>query len=224
MKANKVIWVDDDPIFLEYIGDSLHLVQDQCIDNNLIVDNNKLTFIFCSNVSDALMLLQHDQSMPEPQIGLMVFDQHMPDLKGLDLAKKIKKLSGLSLYRFAMCSSENDISIMAEALRLGAVQYIPKQLSAEQIYFTLQYQISQVNHISNMSDVSRRRIRRGMAAGIIALHQSENVNDIYKSMNTYAQRQGHTIDSFTEQVINLHNSVALSESALCNLLKKETGL
>lgn len=218
MKLNKVLWVDDDPMFLDYISESLNLVQTELFDKELISRDMLLNLIFFSNVDDALIGLEKDQQLSSPEISLLVFDQHMPDIKGLDLAKKIKHMQEFSHYRFAMCSSEDDIIVLAEALSLGAVEYIPKQLAVEQIYFTLQYQVQQINHIQRVVDNSRKRIRRALAAGIIASKTSSTADEVLKNMNDLAQRRGESIDTYADRVVSAHNQLASVTSDLTHLI------
>lgn len=218
MKLNKVVWIDDDPMFLDYISESLNLVQMEMFDKELISREMLLNLIYFSNVDDALIAIEKDQQLSSPEISLLVFDQHMPDIKGLDLAKKIKHMQEFSHYRFAMCSSEDDITVLAEALRLGAVEYIPKQLAVEQIYFTLQYQVQQINHIQKMADIARKRIRRALAAGIIASKTSSTADEVLKNMNDLAQRRGESIDTYADRIVYTHNQLAIATIDLTQLV------
>lgn len=207
MLLNKVIWVDDDPMFIDYMSESLTIVQNELIDQSLISTDAILNFVFFSDIDDALNALEKDNHSSSSEVGLLVLDHHMPDIKGIDLARRVKKMQSFSHYRFAMCSSEDDIRVLAEALRLGAVEYITKQSGVEQIYFTLQYQIQQINHIQNMVDNSRKRIKRALASGIVASKSALNADDVFKNMNTLAQRHDENIESYVEKVVNLHNQI-----------------
>lgn len=67
------------------------------------------------------------------QPDILVIDIHMPRLNGFQIAQLIRLNRRLRGAQIVFCSSRNDRESIANAYRLGAVQYIEKPFTPEQI-------------------------------------------------------------------------------------------
>ena len=74
------------------------------------------------------MLMDAQGSEP---YGLVFSDINMPNMNGIDLVKKIKGSDILKSTPVVMVSTENESSMVLDAISLGAANYIIKPFSAE---------------------------------------------------------------------------------------------
>ncbi len=74
------------------------------------------------------MLMDAQGSEP---YGLVFSDINMPNMNGIDLVKKIKRSDVLKSTPVVMVSTENESSMVLDAISLGAANYIIKPFSAE---------------------------------------------------------------------------------------------
>jgi two-component system, chemotaxis family, chemotaxis protein CheY len=73
-----------------------------------------------TNATDALASLHHRH--PE----LLVLDVNMPDVDGLTFLRRMKADADLRFIPVVMFSADNHDEVAEEALRLGAVDFLPK--------------------------------------------------------------------------------------------------
>lgn len=207
LRKDTFIWIDDDHIFLDYISERLKYIQNKALNDGLIGPENKLTWICLNDIEAALAHLKDAAQSPHHRIGLVVLDQNMPEINGLDVAKRIKEDSDLHLYRFAMCSSDDSLELMLQSLKFGSMQFISKSNSIEHIYATLQHLMQHINQFQKAISVSRKRIRRGIASGILANNHNVNADLAFKQMNLLSQssKAKLQLDDFCEMVIDTHN-------------------
>ncbi len=74
------------------------------------------------------MLTQAHASDP---YELVFSDINMPNMNGIELVKKIKSTDDLKSTAVVMVSTENESSMVLDAISLGAANYIIKPFSAE---------------------------------------------------------------------------------------------
>ena len=63
--------------------------------------------------------------------GLVFSDINMPECNGIELVKRIKADANLKATPVVMVSTENESSMVLDAISLGAANYIIKPFSAE---------------------------------------------------------------------------------------------
>ena len=61
--------------------------------------------------------------------SLILLDLELPDIKGIDLARKIKKTPAISHIPIIACSASSGWEWREEALRAGMVEYLQKPIS-----------------------------------------------------------------------------------------------
>lgn len=69
----------------------------------------------------------------ETKVGLILSDINMPNMDGLQLLSAVKADDGLKTVPFIMVTTEGGSSKVMEAVNLGAVGYVKKPFTAEQI-------------------------------------------------------------------------------------------
>lgn len=74
------------------------------------------------------MLLEAQGSEP---YGLVFSDINMPECNGIELVKRIKSSSTLKNTPVVMVSTENESTMVLDAISLGAANYIIKPFSAD---------------------------------------------------------------------------------------------
>ncbi len=71
--------------------------------------------------------------LKETKVGLILSDINMPNMDGLQLLNAVKSDDGLKSVPFIMVTTEGGTSKVMEAVNLGAVGYVKKPFTAEQI-------------------------------------------------------------------------------------------
>lgn len=71
--------------------------------------------------------------LKETKVGLILSDINMPNMDGLQLLSAVKADEGLKSVPFIMVTTEGGSSKVMEAVNLGAVGYVKKPFTAEQI-------------------------------------------------------------------------------------------
>lgn len=67
-------------------------------------------------------------SQLESTIDLIICDQNMPEMKGMELLLKVKQEEKLKNIPFVFITSESDEAVIVEALSNGADEYMTKPL------------------------------------------------------------------------------------------------
>ena len=101
-----ILIVDDDPLFIEQIGE--------------ILNAGGFSFIQASNGIEGLRQLYST----EP--GLVILDIHMPVLDGLQACRMIRAMEKHRDLPILMLTSRGDVTHMMEARKMGATDYLVK--------------------------------------------------------------------------------------------------
>ncbi len=116
----KIVAVDDDPFQL---GLMKKFLQDQDYDLTPVPDP-----------AMAIDVLLDDP----PQLILM--DISMGSISGLDLARQIKEIPGLSEIPICFLTAQNEVTNIAEAFSVGAADYISKPIVGEELRYRINAQ------------------------------------------------------------------------------------
>src|SRR6185436_15667347 len=76
-----------------------------------------------------------------------VFDMRMPHLEGLDIIRFMRTEKRLMRIPAMMITSERDLKLMADSLSAGALLFLRKPFTADQLQTTL----GMLLHISNLT-------------------------------------------------------------------------
>jgi len=109
----------------------------------LVVDDSMSTrehiIAYCQKLNDDCIFVQaHDgedgyRALVENKknIDLIISDQNMPRMTGLEFLKKIKEQEQFKKIPFVIATSSTDKSLILEALNLGASDFITKPFEEE---------------------------------------------------------------------------------------------
>lgn len=61
----------------------------------------------------------------------ILLDWNMPEMDGLEFLKKLRQMPGGDRPKVVFCTTENDVSHIAKAMRAGANEYIMKPFDRE---------------------------------------------------------------------------------------------
>ena len=203
VKRNTVLWVDDDILFLSH----LNLMLEKTKDSLAMESVEGIDFIFVKDSQSAIERLKEDASCEEPKIGLIILDQNMPDMSGINLARSIRSHPDLNHYRFAMCSADANSGHYEKSINEGSMMFLTKGMGEEAMLITILHLIQYVNHHENIIHKSRRKIRRSIAAGLIAAHENKKVEVVMSSLNDRVQKHHSdmSLEQFTESYIEHHD-------------------
>ena len=67
------------------------------------------------------------------EFSVIILDVMLPDINGIDILSKIKSSPNLKDTGVIMCSAINEIESIEKALELGALDYLTKPLTVDQI-------------------------------------------------------------------------------------------
>lgn len=109
----KILIVDDDPLTCKLIE---RIVQSDNYGNSV-----------ASNVEEALQYL----TLKPEDYFLVITDYYMPEKTGIDLLKAVKKL--YPVIEVIIITGEGSEDVAIQALRLGAMDYIQKPISKDEL-------------------------------------------------------------------------------------------
>jgi DNA-binding response OmpR family regulator len=122
-----ILVVDDDPMALAAIS--------------LILQNAQFNITEAHNAHDAILLAQ------QKTFDLALLDMHLPEMSGLDLAKKLELLAELP---FMFISGSSEIEVIRQAAEFGAVGYVVKPYDPHQIIPTVLAGLARANEIKQL--------------------------------------------------------------------------
>ena len=96
----------------------------------------ELSFV-CSEAEDGVQALEAcKQAMPDA----IILDWNMPNKNGIEFLRDLRSMSGGQHPKVVMCTTENDLAHIQDALMSGANEYIMKPFDSE----ILQNKLAQV--------------------------------------------------------------------------------
>ena len=106
----------------------------------LLVDDARTVRLICRRVVSAMGFeaLEAEngevalQSVREhPDLDLILLDWHMPVMDGITFLKRLRSDKSLAQPRVVMCTTQNDIQDITDALTAGADEYVMKPFTEE---------------------------------------------------------------------------------------------
>lgn len=88
--------------------------------------------------SDGLRMLTGNIPTPDLQFQLVISDWNMPNMKGIDLLKKVRATPELKHLPFVLITAESDRTQVVEAASAGVSQYLVKPFTAKTLEEKLQ--------------------------------------------------------------------------------------
>lgn len=110
----KILTVDDSKIIRRLISQAIELLDGETL--------------MAENGAEALEVLQKN-----PDTALVLMDWNMPVMNGVDCLRAIKEDDELKHIPVMMVTTESESGRIAEAIRLGAIQYVTKPCSTEEL-------------------------------------------------------------------------------------------
>lgn len=110
----RVLIADDDPIMRKILTS--------------IVNHEQYEAVLARDGREAFRLLNAD-----PNFKGALFDLTMPGLTGLDLVSHMKTEKRLQRIPVMIITAETEMKVVSEIFRAGAVAYLPKPFSRDQI-------------------------------------------------------------------------------------------
>lgn len=120
-----------------------------------------------TNGQDAL-----EVAVQDPRPVLVVSDVNMPGMSGLDLLRRIKRLS--SITQVVMVSGHNDMAIVRECLREGAYDYLIKPFELEHLSNATRRAIERY-HLLDQNEAYRVNLERMVEAQTQELLQTRDL-------------------------------------------------
>lgn len=117
-QTKRVLIADDDPVIRHLITSALQ--------------REGFEVVAATDGREAYRILQSDCDFKAA-----IFDMMMPHLEGLEIIRFMKTEKRLMRIPAMMVTSEQDLKLMAETLSAGAVLFLRKPFTAEQLQNTL---------------------------------------------------------------------------------------
>ncbi|MDH3254806.1 MAG: response regulator [Acidobacteriota bacterium] len=111
-------------------------------------------------------------SVQEPRPALIVSDVNMPQMDGLDLLRRVKRLS--SNTQVVMVSGQNDMAIVRECLREGAYDYLIKPFEFEELSNAIRRGLERY-HLLEQNEAYRLNLERMVQAQTQELVQTRDL-------------------------------------------------
>ncbi|KTC29869.1 MAG: response regulator [Pseudomonas sp.] len=118
----KVLVVDDQPLIVEELCEFL--------------ENSGYRCVPCQSGREAM-----DSFGKDPEIALVLFDLHMPDLDGIELVQELQRIAGKHrVFEAIMLTGQSDKQDVIKALRIGVADYYQKPIDLDELLEGLQRQ------------------------------------------------------------------------------------
>lgn len=176
-----ILWVDDE----------IDLLKPQV----LFLQNKEITVTTANNGTDALELFQ------ENHYDLVILDENMPGLSGLDTLVEIKKINSVTPV-FMLTKSEEE-RIMEEAIGSQINRYLIKPTSSANIYAAI---IQELNGKSIISESIKNEFltnHRRLSLEINNLRDHEDFTNFYNEIVAWEIKANNIDKNFSNLLIDL---------------------
>ena len=112
--TNRVLIADDDPVILDIV--------------QTLVEGEGHEAVTAQDGRDAYRILHKDSDF-----RAVIFDMVMPHLEGSDLLHQMQTEKRLSRIPVIIMSSSDDLKMLSEGIRAGAVAFVPKPFTPDQM-------------------------------------------------------------------------------------------
>lgn len=116
--TQRVLVADDEPVIRQLVTSAL--------------EREGFKAVTANNGRDAYRLLQVDDDFKA-----VIFDMMMPGLKGIDIIRYMQTEKRLMRIPALMITSATDLKLMSDSFVAGAVLFLPKPFTREQLHTTL---------------------------------------------------------------------------------------
>lgn len=117
-QTKRVLIADDDPVIRRLVTSAVHRAGFEVVAVN--------------DGREAYRILQSDCNFKAA-----IFDMRMPHLEGLDIIRFMRTEKRLMRIPAMMITSEQDLKLMADALSSGAILFLRKPFTSEQLQVTI---------------------------------------------------------------------------------------
>lgn len=185
----KVLIIEDDPMVAE-------------IHKNYIQSFKELTLVnICKNGQDALEILS------KKSIDLIILDNYLPKITGLELLKEIRKRNIKS--EVIMVTADNEINSLSESLNFGVLDYLIKPFDLERFTaginkFLSKFRMLSTSNIVTQSDIDKI-INTGMSSTNINSKKGLQEQTLIRIRN-FMRENNNTLHSSEEIADNLRLS------------------
>lgn len=114
LNSNRVLIADDDPVLLDIV--------------QTLVESEGYEAVTAQDGRDAYRILHKDADF-----RAVIFDMVMPHLEGSDLLHQMQAEKRLSRIPVIIMSSSNDLKMLSKGFGAGAVAFVPKPFTPEQM-------------------------------------------------------------------------------------------
>jgi putative two-component system response regulator len=143
------------------------------------------------------------QKYQESKFDFIVTDIYMPNLNGLEMAKKIRESN--DKIPIVILSANSDPQFFIESIKIGVAGYILKPLDFEQMYHVL---YDTIEHIKLKHDVFRQKQLLSEINNDLEQQMIQRISEIY---------------SLNEEIQATQKEVIFTMGTICESRSKETG-
>ena len=176
------------------------IVDDSLVFRNTLkkmVQNLFFKVVAVANGQEALQMLKSDS-----QIKLILTDYNMPDMNGLELTKKVRKIYSKNEISIIAISSDHNGEISALFLKHGATDYITKPFSKEEFSCRLNNAIEALENIWTITNSANRDFLTGLY----------NRRYFFKDMTEYFYNAKIKHENFCIAMIDIDNFKKINDT------------
>jgi DNA-binding response OmpR family regulator len=160
MSSGKILWVDDEIQLLK--------------PHMLFLEKKNYEVIPCTNGADAV------ESVSEEQFDIVLLDENMPGLSGLETLSQIKeKLPNLPVI---MITKSEEEYIMEEAIGSKIADYLIKPVNPNQILLSLKKNLDNSRLVSEKTTSNYQQEFRKIALDLAMVNTYEDWIELYKKL------------------------------------------
>lgn len=203
LEGNTVLVVEDDPLIQKNIQHTLE---------------RHMTVLTANNGVEAIQVAEQNG------IDIILSDVEMPEMNGIDMSKKMAKMENLYGVPLLFLSAKTDESDRLMGLLSGAVDYIPKPFSSNELLIKVN------NILNNRRKQQQRLLQQNMISaseGTQKGTEEEKAAPSEERMNPFLQKMVEEIaKNYKESdfsIETLAETLNVSQSTLARKIKSITG-
>lgn len=187
---SSILLVDDDPIVRLTIGEGIR--------------NDRFWVFTASDGRECI------DACEQQHFDLAIIDQQLPDTTGLALARTLKQKYDTP---FLFLTGSDDHDTIIEAARIGALGYLVKPVTAQQVSAQLDTMLSRSREISNLGKAVEVSGIVSVALGLVMHAQQISREEALAQLHAICRPRNQSLKSLSEQLVEQHEQFAKSRSS-----------
>jgi two-component system response regulator FixJ len=141
------------------------------------------------------------QSLVHADPGCMLIDLRMPGLSGIDLIRHLRRLD--CYWPSVVITGHGDISVAVEAIKLGAIEFLQKPFSEEELLAAVEegFRVLPERVVHSRNARAARRVLSDLTPREMDVFRAIAAGDTNKRIAQELQISARTVESYRQQMM-----------------------